>query len=78
MPVPYTMAPAVGVAVVFVPPLAIGTVPRLRLGVAPPLDEMGLDAVTDVTVPVVGVVQVGVPAPADVRTWPVVPAAEKP
>ena len=48
------------------------------MGVAPPLDAMGLDAVTDVTVPVVGVVQVGVPAPADVRTWPVVPAAEKP
>ena len=30
---------------------------------------------TEVTVPVVGVVQVGVPAPALVSTWPNVPAA---
>ena len=62
----------------FVPPLAIGTVPvRLRSGVAPPLDERGLEAVTDVTVPVVGVVQIGVPDPAEVSTCPVVPALVK-
>lgn len=30
---------------------------------------------TEVTVPVVGVVHVGVPAPALVNTWPAVPAA---
>ena len=33
---------------------------------------------TLVTVPVVGVVQVGVPAAALVSTWPAVPAAVKP
>jgi len=33
---------------------------------------------TLVTVPVVGVVQVGIPAPALVSTWPDVPAAVKP
>jgi hypothetical protein len=37
----------------FVPPLAIGTVPRVILGVAPPEEESGSDAVTPVTVPVV-------------------------
>ena len=33
---------------------------------------------TLVTVPVVGVVHVGTPAPALVSTWPAVPAAVKP
>jgi hypothetical protein len=37
-------------------------------GVLPPLETTGLVPVTLVTVPVVGVVQVGVPAPAEVNT----------
>ena len=37
-------------------------------GVLPPLDTTGAVPVTDVTVPVVGVVQVGAPAPAEVNT----------
>jgi hypothetical protein len=38
-------------------------------GVLPPLETTGAVPVTDVTVPVVGVVQVGVlPVPADVKT----------
>ena len=76
VPVPYTTAPAVGVAVLFVPPLAIGKVPvtsltkltalkagspaalpcnsvvvvpwlvMLMLGAVPPLDTIGVVAVT--------------------------------
>ena len=41
----------------------------LIAGVAPPLETTGAEPVTLVTVPVVGVVQVGVaPVPAEVRT----------
>ena len=43
-------------------------------GVAPPDDATGEVPDTEVTVPVVGVVQVGVaPAPAEVKTCPDVP-----
>ena len=38
----------------------------------------GNDKPTEVTVPVVGVVHVGTPAPALVNTWPDVPAEVKP
>ena len=69
MPVPYGTAPAVGVAVPAVPPLAMATVPvRLKLGVAPPLEARGLDAVTDVTVPVSGADIVIVPCPLVIVT----------
>jgi hypothetical protein len=44
-------------------------------GVAPPEETTGEVPVTLVTVPVVGVVHVGVPAPALVNTCPFVPAA---
>ena len=44
------------------------------LGAAPPEEARGEDAVTEVTVPVVGVDQTGVPE-ARVRTWPSVPVA---
>ena len=49
----------------------------LMAGVVPPDDTTGAVPVTAVTVPVVGVVQVGVPAPALVKTWPDVPTAVK-
>ena len=85
VPVPYTTAPAVGVAVLFVPPLAIGKVPvtsltkltalkaglpaalpcssvvvvpwlvMLMLGAAPPLDTIGVVAVTVVIPPRVAI-----------------------
>ena len=42
------------------------------LGVAPPEEARGEEAVTEVTVPVVGVDQDGTPE-ARVRTWPLVP-----
>ena len=45
----------------------------LMFGVAPPVELIGVVAVTDVTVPVVGVVHVGAPAPLDVNTCPDVP-----
>lgn len=44
-------------------------------GVVPPLETTGAVPVTLVTVPVVGVVHVGTPAPADVSTCPDAPAA---
>ena len=49
----------------------------LMAGVVPPDDTTGAVPVTAVTVPVVGVVQVGTPAPALVKTWPDVPTAVK-
>ena len=44
-------------------------------GVAPPEEEIGKVPVTEVRVPVVGVVHVGAPAPAEVSTCPAVPIA---
>ena len=44
-------------------------------GVVPPDDTTGAEPVTEVTVPEVGVVHVGVAAPALVSTWPEDPAA---
>jgi hypothetical protein len=39
------------VAVALVPPLAIGTVPKVIFGAVPPDEDKGLEAVTAVTVP---------------------------
>ena len=48
-----------------VPPLAIGTIPKLIVGVVVPVATlMGEVPVTEVTVPVVGVVQLKEPAVA--------------
>lgn len=49
-------------------------VPLLVMGLPETEIPVPAAAATDVTVPVVGVVHVGVaPVPADVRTWPLVP-----
>ena len=47
-----------------VPPLATPTVPKLIAGAVPPDETMGEVPVTEVTVPVVGVVQLNEPAVA--------------
>jgi hypothetical protein len=83
VPVPYGIVPALGVAVLFVPPFAVPSVPvRVivpdvvtgpPLAVRPVVPPLTL---TLVTVPVpAAVVHVGEPDPPDVSTWPAVPAA---
>ena len=73
--------PAVAAEIAVPLPLSkpVIVVVSVSAGVAPPLDVPAkpLADTTDtaVTVPVVGVVHVGIPAPADVSTWPAVPAA---
>ena len=52
-------------------------VPELVTGELVTVNWAGNDKPTEVTVPVVGVAQVGMPAPALVKTWPDVPAAVK-
>ena len=56
MPVPYATAPAVGVVVPFVPPLAIGKVPVTPVVKGKPVAFV---RVTDVGVPKIGVTNVG-------------------
>ena len=56
MPVPYGTAPAVGVAVAFVPPFAIGSVPVTPVVKGKPVPFV---SVTDVGVPKTGVTNVG-------------------
>lgn len=51
------------------------SVPELVTGELVTVNCTGIANPTEVTVPVVGVVQVGTPAPALVNTWPDVPAA---
>ena len=59
----------------------VTVVESVSAGVAPPelvpARPLAETTETAVTVPVVGVAQVGVPAPALVNTWPEVPAAVK-
>ena len=50
------------------------SVPELVTGELVTVNCTGIASPTEVTVPVVGVVQVGIPAPALVNTWPDVPA----
>jgi len=57
--VPYTAPPAVGVAVLFVPPLAVGNVPVTPVVKGKPV---ALVNVTDVGVPKSGVTNVGLVA----------------
>jgi len=54
--VPYATAPAVGVAVAFVPPFAIGSVPVTPVVKGKPVAFV---SVTDVGVPKIGVTKVG-------------------